>query len=130
MRRDWPSMIGRPPDYNDPVDGGVSDARMDYLLGMWADWMKTGYMVQGYPTRSPGVRSSGAQDFDDMYRTDVELKNAKMMDAVLQSLKPMERDSVAHVWLASVYRLREPIEVVYPRARTSIRAILKRRRVE
>jgi len=131
MKGDWADMLGRPEDYDQPRDGGVSDARLDQLFGMWAAWMQTGANIaRGYPTKTPGVRSSGAQDIDDMYRTDVELRNARMMDAIIDSLPTMERTSISHVYLASVWRLREPMEVVYPRARSMVRAILKRRRVE
>lgn len=112
-----------------PVDGGVSEARLDALLGLWADWMSDPRYGRGYPSRSPGLRSGKGRDFDD-WADAAEIDMARAIDAILDDLDANQRIAVHHRWLASVWRLRLDMGVLYDEARTAIRAALKRRGLE
>ena len=129
-RPDWADELPYEPELDDPVDGGVSERRMNWLLGNWGDWMRQGGTPErGYPTRSIGMHSTGANAFDELVR-DVDIKLARVLDAVIDSLSHDQRSAVCNRHLASVWRLRRPQEDVYAEARIEVRMILKRRRVD
>jgi hypothetical protein len=111
------------------TDGGPKDKRLDDLLSNWSAWMRVGTVGRGYPTKIPGLRSVGGTDFDTMV-SDVDLKLARAIDALIDSLQPNHRVAIHHVHLASVWRLRLPIEDLYPAARVALRVLMARRRVE
>lgn len=116
---------------DEPItDGGPLDARLDELLGQWATWMHTGTYGTGYPGRSPGLLS-GKSSIDDQVR-DMQLRLARAMDAMIDSLAPNERLALLRFYglTADVWRLREPWDVLEAKARRSLRAMMKARRIE
>lgn len=123
--------IERLDSYDSPTDGGERDERLDWLLDNWADWMRSGRFARGLPTKSPGLRSVNGADFEQMVG-DVDLKLARAIDAIIDSLPNNERLAIlrVHGLTADVWRLREPWDVLLPRARIQIRALMAKRRVE
>lgn len=117
--------------YDSPTDGGPDDARLDWHLDNWARWMRSGTLGRGLPTKSPGLRSVGGRDFEDMV-TDVDVRLARSLDAIVDSLPPAERIAILRVkrLTADVWTMREPWDVLHARARITIRTLMRKRRVE
>jgi hypothetical protein len=112
-------------------DGGPLDYRLDELLGLWANYMHTGSVGTGYPPRSPGLASGKSDSIDDQVRR-MDLRLARTMDALIDSLPHNERLAIERRMglTADVWRLRESWEDLEARARRSLRAMMKTRRVE
>jgi len=108
----------------DPLEQALSDA-----LDVWAEWLRSGRWVDGYPDRSVmfGEARSGT-DWQDLEEA-VDLRVAQAVDAAIEGLTGNERAAVFTVKVHSLYQLREPIEVVYLRARAALRVVLVRRGV-
>ena len=98
----------------------IDDKRFRVLMETWRDWSRTGRWVEGYPDHSPmfGTARTG-MDWDDLAES-VDGWVAEIIDAEVRGLPLPERTSMHHVWLASVWRLREPMDVVYPRAKARL----------
>ena len=91
----------------------VSDKRLAEYLDIWAEWMRSSDTRQQYPVSV--CSSPSSKEFDSMV-SDMEIRQAKAVNAAIDDLPSNERVAVHHVKLASVWRLREPIEIVYDRA--------------
>lgn len=117
--------------YGSVTDGGPEDERLDALLDNWARWMKGRSGPRGIPTKSPGLRSLAGQDFESMVG-DVDLRLARAIDAIIDSLPNNERIAVlrSHALTLDVWHLREPWDVLLTRARLLIRELMRKRRVE
>ena len=115
--------------YDSPADGSEEDKRLDWLLDNWAEWMRAGRFGRGLPTKSPGLRSTGASDSDD-HLVGIDLRLARAMDAIIDSLPLAERTVIHHTRLASVWRLRVDIYETLASARRQIRELMRKRRVE
>ena len=107
----------------------LDDPRLEELLGLWARWMASAqpYRDLWFPDTACGCVGGGySQSFDDM----VDAADARAADAVngaIESLSPAEQCAVTHVHLYAVYRFREPVEVVYARAKGNLRVALPTR---
>jgi hypothetical protein len=93
------------------MSDGRLDRGADFHLRNWAQWMK-GYEVGiGYGNKSAVVQSPTSSSFDEMvYRMDRQ--NAKIANAIIDSMTPVQQGSIHNVYLASVWRFRgDPIDV-------------------
>lgn len=115
--------------YDSPTDGGPEDERLDWLLDNWAAWMRGGRYARGLPTKSPGLRTQSGNDFEGMV-ADVDVRLARAIDAIIDSLPMPERTAVHHAKLASVWRLRGDIYAIHQSARRMIRELMRKRRIE
>ena len=111
----------------------MTDDRLSYLLDLWAEYMRgelggTG-MPDGYDSRTHVGSSTASKAWDAMVN-DVERWQAEVIDACIDDLPLNECAAVHCVKLASVWRLREPIQDAYLRARDRLKLDLKRRGVE
>lgn len=110
----------------------MTDDRLSYLLDLWAEYMRgelggTG-MPDGYDSRAHVGSSTASKAWDAMVN-DVERWQAEVIDACIDDLPLNECAAVHCVKLASVWRLREPIQIVYDRAREALKVSLNRRGV-
>jgi hypothetical protein len=115
--------------YDSPTDGGPEDKRLDALLDNWRDWMRVGRYGRGLPTKIPGLRAPGGQDFEGMV-AEVDVRLARAIDAIIDSLPMAERTVIHHVKLASVWRLRVDVYATHQSARRMIRELMRQRRIE
>lgn len=98
-------------------------------LEVWARWLTAGHWVDGYPSRSPMFGDARTSTDWEEWEDDVDLTVALSVDAAMQSLTADERAAVYTVKVRTVNSLREPLEVVYLRARTRLLDVLVRRGV-
>jgi hypothetical protein len=104
--------------------------RLDELLSNWVLYHRIG------GTRRLGVKvagfwSAGNSDFDQMVHA-CDMRDAIAVDTVVWDLPNLERTAVLHVHLQAVFRTNrgESLEVVYPRARVTMSAKLRRKRID
>lgn len=114
---------------NRPWD--MTEARLDVLLEIWAQWMRTGRWVDGYPGDVPvleGRYRYGADLEEMMDASDTQL--AEHVNACIDGLSANHRCAIDHKYLASVWRMRLPLAELLAQARQQLRAALMRRGVE
>ena len=111
-----------------PSRSGIDDQRLSDLLDIWAEWMRGKEGPAGYSSRAHIGSSTASKEWDAML-ADMEVWQAKAVNAAIDDLPINEAAAVYHVKLASVYRLREPIELVYDRARELLKIGLRARHV-
>lgn len=107
----------------------MDDRRLSDLLDCWRDWMRRPdhRADLGYPSTAAGIRWRPGGDFDAMLDS-VDEANAMAVDACVDDLPLMERTAVYAVVIGPmVWRLREPIQDVYLRARDMLAVALNRR---
>jgi hypothetical protein len=93
------------------------EERVEYHLHLWAAWHRASRYGRGYPSRSSGFVWGGySQDFDSMV-AESDKHCAVVTDVVIWGLVPAERCSIYVVHLDAVYQLKEPVELVYDRAK-------------
>lgn len=109
----------------------MSEPRLDWHLWNWEQWQLRSHFgslrAHWYP--AVGAEGPGAgtlNDFDDMVSA-VDGRCAQAVESALEGCTVAERAAVHHKHLHAVYRLREPLEDCYARARCVIRATLDRR---
>lgn len=94
------------------------EQRLDFHIGNWARWMRSGEHVQGYKHGAAGCVGGGyCGDFDDMVAA-VDRRCAVIMDTLITDLPPAQSCAVHHLWINSVYRFRptHPFQETYDRA--------------
>lgn len=80
------------------------EQRLDFHLGNWAAWMRSGEHVQGYKHTAAGCVGGGyTSDFDDMV-AGADRRTAAIMDTLINDLPPAQSCAVHHTWLTAVYR--------------------------
>lgn len=94
----------------------TDSAAVEYWLAQWADWMRQHSERLGYPQRALVCSSGGASEEFDALVERADMQAVIATDAAIRSLEAIEQAAVNHRWLAAVYRLGEPVEVVYARA--------------
>jgi hypothetical protein len=104
----------------------VTDKQLSMYLDIWAEWTRNYDNRQHYSSRAHIGSGSGSSEFDAMVSS-MESSQAKVIDAAIDDLPSNERIAVHHVKLASVWRLREPIVVVFARACDMLSLSLARR---
>ena len=103
--------------------------RLEFLLRLWADWMRQGGGVScGYPTKS-SVFSSGSTSLKEIE----EVANkylARIIDTLISDLLDEEKSAIHHQYLDSKYRY--PIVFYTPtlhNAKRLIQAGLERKEI-
>lgn len=109
----------------------MDDQRLSYLLDTWREWYKApDHRELGYPSRAAGIRYSASSDFDTMLDS-LDQTMALAVDACVDDLPLMERTAVVAVVIGPmVWRLREPVGIVYDRARSLLKIALKTRGID
>lgn len=105
--------------------------RLDALLDLWTRFMRSGEDVRElwYPDSACGCVGGGySQTFDDMVEA-VDARLAESVNAAIDSLPVVEQCAISHKHLWAVYRFREPVVVVYQRARDALAIVLPARGV-
>lgn len=118
----------------------VPDDRLGWYMEIYEDWFFSRgvfsgggtYVAEGYSSRaSGGMIVSWNRDSDSLY-ADVCRRCAEAVSAIVDELPQPEQIAirVKHCEVKAVFRLREPIEVVYGRALQLIKRGLLRRGFE
>lgn len=81
--------------------------RLVAILEDWADWMRRGEYVEGYPDHSPVVSGAGLKSFDDMCEM-VDGATNEAVDAVIHDLPPSQQAAINRRYLNAVYRFPRP----------------------
>lgn len=92
------------------------DPIADYHLSNWARWMESYELRIGYDHESAVVGNyTASTSIDDMY--DSKDKNdAKISNAVIESLIPSHQVAIHNVYLSSVWRIRGDLETIFVEA--------------
>jgi hypothetical protein len=108
----------------------MDDKRLSYLLETWRDWLNEPAMHLGYPSTAAGIRWRSADDWEDLV-DHLDETMARAVDTAVDDLPLPERTSVYSVVVRpAVWRLREPMHVVYERARGLLKVQLRARGIE
>lgn len=92
------------------------DQIADYHLSNWSRWMQAFEVRTGYDRESAVVGNyTASTSIDDMY--DSKDKNdAKISNAVIESLTPVQQVAIHNVYLNSVWRFRGDLNTVFVEA--------------
>jgi hypothetical protein len=102
--------------------------RLDWLLWNWSRFMRVGGM-EDLAVVTAEYWASGSRDFDEMV-DNADLNDVIATNASINDLPPDQQVAIHHWHLQAVWRTnREPIEVVYARARVNVSAGLFKREV-
>lgn len=109
----------------------IDDKRFRVLMETWRDWHRSERMVEGYAEESAVLASNRSRMFEELCE-DVDAWVAEVIESEVNDLPANERISIHHVWLCSVWRVvgREPLEVLYARAKDRLIQRLIARGVE
>lgn len=93
----------------DPKIGGMSENRLEWHFDNWRRWMRKDDVTDGAPGKAAGCVGGGySQSFDDMVDA-ADVRCARILDALVNSLSPIERSAVYHEYLYAVWRAREDV---------------------
>jgi hypothetical protein len=82
----------------------MSVARLEFHLENWKRWMKHDNVTDGYPGKAAGCVGGGySQSFDEMVDRE-DVRCARIVDALVASLSPVERAAINKRYLYAVYR--------------------------
>lgn len=86
------------------LDFGTPE-RVEWHLQNWREWMQSGSEVESLPAKAHGGmgRTFGSRDFDDMVE-DEDVRCARVVDAIIGDLPPVQQAALAHLYLAAVFR--------------------------
>lgn len=109
----------------------MTDDDLSNHLHAWRAWCRRPDLALGYPSTAAGIRYSNGQDFDAMVDW-LDDRIALAVDAAVDDLPVNERIAVRCAVLDGprVWRFREPLEVVYGRARESLKIRLRAKGIE
>lgn len=108
----------------------MDDKRLSELLETWRDWCRIPSHDLGYPRTAAGIRYRTGADFEAMCES-MDERLAQAVDVSVDELPLAERTAVHAVVLGPmVWRLREPIQDVFERARAMLKIRLNGRGVE
>jgi hypothetical protein len=106
----------------------MTNERLMWLLGNWADWMQYPSHRLGYPSQSMCMSSGGASGEDEfeIMCEGADVACAISMDSVIDSLSMPQRTAINHKWLRVAHHY--PTQILdYDEALDSIiRLCLKR----
>ena len=93
------------------INNGLLERGADHHLRNWARWMR-GYQVgMGYDHASAVVKGYGSDSFDEMVERK-ERNDARVANAVIDSLTLIQQLSIRNVYLNDVARFRgDPVAV-------------------
>lgn len=105
----------------DDMIGGMSEGRLEWHFDNWRRYMRKDDVTDGYPGKAAGCVGGGySQTFDDMADAS-DVRVARVLDALVSSLTPIERAAIYHQYLYAVFRpARERLEDILARARYRI----------
>ena len=107
----------------------IDSSRADYYLTLWRDWMRSHSSRIGYPSHSAGFSSGGISCWDDLAES-VDGYAVRAADAAIDSLTPIHRAVLCHVYLQAVFRFRVPLELALPAAQEAFMGEMRKRGVE
>lgn len=109
----------------------MTDDDLSNHLQSWRDWCRRPDLGLGYPTTATGIRYRNGDDFDSMVDW-LEDRIALAVDAAVDDLPQNEQIAVRCTVLdgPKVWRFREPLAVVYERARAMLKVRLNARGIE
>jgi hypothetical protein len=71
-----------------------TDRDLDNALAAWTQWMRSGSVARGFPRRTPGIKWSPGQDFEQLAgAADVTL--ARAVDAVVDDMPARLRSALS-----------------------------------
>lgn len=83
--------------------------RVDYWLNQWAVWYQSEPTKLGYPHRSLGLIGGGesrrGEEWEEEENDKVWKRNCEAMDALVESLPPVQCLLVRHTYLGGEFRL-------------------------
>ena len=99
----------------------ISPQRLDWHLSNWARYMRTPSNELGYPSVSIPFESGGGAGLDafEIMCSDADTSSAIALDSMIDSLLLAQQLAISHVWLASVFRLRD-LDTHYELALTNL----------
>ena len=103
----------------------MTHADVERLLVNWAEWMRTGGGVRGYPRSVPGVMVGGnIASWEDLCDS-CDKAAARATDASIADMVPPLQMAVHHVHLASHWRpMPIPVEQYYANALAELAELL------
>lgn len=109
------------PDEDTAQIGGMPVHRLEFHFDNWRRYMKKDDVTEGYPGKAAGCVGGGySQTFDDMADAS-EVRVARVVDALVNSLTPVERAAIYHKYLYAVFRhARGELDEALKRARYRI----------
>lgn len=113
-----------------PMIGGMSEFRLEWHFDNWRRYMRKDAVTDGYPGKAAGCIGGGySQTFDDMVDAE-DVRVARILDALVNSLTPLERAAVYHEYLYAVFRHgRGELDQALGRARFRVASLLVSRGV-
>lgn len=88
----------------EPMIAGMPLARLEWHFDNWRRWMRKDDVTDGAPSKACGCVGGGySQTFDDMVDA-ADVRCARIMDALVNSLTPVERAAIYHEYLYAVFR--------------------------
>ena len=115
------SMVLAMKKEEEPSIGGMPEGRLEWHFDNWRRWMRHDATANGYPGKAAGCVGGGySQSFDDMVDA-ADVRCARIVDALVNSLSPTERAAVYHKYLYAVFRAtRGSLEQSLARARLKV----------
>lgn len=100
---------------------GMPERRLEFHFDNWRRWMRKDDVTDGAPRVAAGCVGGGySQSFDDMADAS-EIRCARVVDALVSSLKANERAAINHRYLYAVFVFpRGDFEALLCSARTKI----------
>lgn len=87
-----------------PMIGGMPEARLEWHFDNWRRWMRQDSVTDGAPSKAAGCVGGGySQTFDEMADAQ-DIRVARVVDALVNSLTPIERAAIYHQYLYAVFR--------------------------
>lgn len=84
--------------------GGMPEGRLEWHFDNWRRYMRKDDVTDGYPGKASGCVGGGySQTFDDMVDAE-DVRVARVVDALVNSLTPLERAAIYHRYLYAVFR--------------------------
>lgn len=113
------------PDDDGQLIAGMPVERLEFHFDNWRRWMRRDDVTDGYPGKAAGCVGGGySQTFDDMADAQ-DVRVAKVVDALVNSLTTLERAAIYHQYLYAVFRSgRGELEKALERGRYRIAAWL------
>lgn len=111
--------MGLMPELRDVDIAGMPARKLHDFMVNWRNWMYASPQKLGYPKKASGFVGGGySSTFEDLCDI-ADIAAAEAVDALVESLDHSPRLAVHHVYLHSVFRLRD-FEASYERAMESI----------
>lgn len=111
----------------------MSEAGLTWHLDNWAEWMRDQRTDFGWGYSNEdgsGAKSGTSRSFDSMV-DEADMRCAQAVQAIIESLTPVESAAIHHFHIGAVYRFaRNTSNEIYQRARGLVGAGLIRRGID